>query len=131
MKSQPSSTIKRGLRRQLNILEDSDFGVVNKKEINKMAENVRNNKRNNGKRNNNQVSNKPKSYGDKTENSGIAAPELCGQTLEYTMSRDLADEILKKNKQNPQETLCAWVNEQFDLKGYCVRVIVEKANASI
>ena len=32
----------RGLRRELNLLEDSDFGIVNKKEISNMAKNIYN-----------------------------------------------------------------------------------------
>ena len=121
----------RGLRKELNLLEDSDFGIVNKKEINNMAEFVKNNKRNNnGKRNNNNRNNGPKNYGDKRE-VGIDAPELCGRHYEYSMSRGLANEILKNNKQNPQEILCGWVNDHLDLKGYCVRVIVERGDASI
>ena len=50
MKSPLSSVTNppRGLRRKLNLLEDSDFGIVNKKEINNMAEFVKNdNQRNN------------------------------------------------------------------------------------
>ena len=39
----------RGLRRELNLLEDSDLGIVNKKEIKIMAEFVKNN---NSKKNN-------------------------------------------------------------------------------
>ncbi len=43
MKSPLSSVTNppRGLRRKANLLEDSDFGIVNKKEINNMAEFVK------------------------------------------------------------------------------------------
>ena len=51
-KNPHSNVIKRGLRRKINLLEDSDLGIINKKEINKMADFVRNDKRNNNRNNN-------------------------------------------------------------------------------
>lgn len=125
MKSQPSNVIKRGLRRKLNLLEDSDFGIIDKKEINKMAENYKNNKRNGNKNSNNRKSNKVKTYGSDKE-SKIEAPEMCGAILEYQIGRTLAEELLKGNKsKDPQAILCDYVNTQCGLKGYCVKVIVD------
>ena len=49
-------------------------------------------------------------------------------TVEYKMSKTLANEILKKygkkGKSNPQTVLTAYVNEQCGLLRPCVRVIV-------
>ena len=44
----PHSSVKieRGLRSKLNLLHDSDFGIVNKKEINTMVEFVKKNNNN-------------------------------------------------------------------------------------
>lgn len=125
MKNPHSNVIKRGLRRKLNLLEDSDFGIIDKKEINKMAENYKNNKKNGNKNSNNRKSNKVKTYGSDKE-SKIVAPEMCGSILEYQIGRTLAEELLKGNKsKDPQEILCDYVNTQCGLKGYCVKVIVD------
>lgn len=50
--------------------------------------------------------------------------------IEYKMSKLMASELLKSRKgsdQNmpPQKFLCMVVNEQFGIKGNCVRVVVE------
>ena len=53
-----------------------------------------------------------------------------GNTVEYKMSKTLANEILKRrkgndSKKNPQESLVRYVNEQCGLLRPCVRVIVD------
>ena len=42
------------------------------------------------------------------------------------MSKAMADDIIKndKSKRAPQEVLCEFVNTQFGLLGYCVKVLV-------
>lgn len=107
--------IKRGQRRKLNLLEDSDFGIINKKEIIGMAEF---NKSNNKKRRNK----KSKSV------QGIEAKDIMRECVEYDMTKTLADSLIKadKTKRNPQEILCEYVNNHCDLKGYCVRVFTNK-----
>jgi hypothetical protein len=53
--------------------------------------------------------------------------EKCGG-VEYTMTGALANHIMKTHKgpkKNKQEVLCAYVNEQFGLKGKCVKVLIE------
>ena len=124
----------RGLRRKLNLLEDSDFGIVNKKEINNMADFVKKNN-NNGKRNNNRKPNNniprmDNNFNQKRET--IPAPEVCAGTIEYKMSKVMADEILKAAKSKsgklpkpPLDILCDYVNTQMGLKGYCVKVLVD------
>lgn len=62
--------------------------------------------------------------------NGIEVPDICSGYVEYKMSKQMADVILKeakanKVKKNPQEVLCDFVNTQMGLKGYCVKVIVE------
>ena len=92
-----------------------------------MAEFVKNdNKRNNNNRNNNRPNNRVKDYGSKKETT-ISAPDVCAGTVEYTMSKLMADEIIKASKSNktPQEILCNYVNTECGLKGYCVKVIVD------
>ena len=87
-------------------------------------------KNNNGKRNNNRnfnsARNKNNDYGSKKD-IRIPAPEVCAGTIEYKMSKLMADEIIKASKSNksPQEVLCNYVNSECGLKGYCVKVIVE------
>ena len=121
-KNPHSNVIKRGLRRELNLLEDSDFGIINKKEINKMADFVKKNNKNNGKKNSNK---KEKDFGSKQE-SKIEAPEMCGRLFEYQMGRGLAETIIAddKSRRHPQEVLCKYVNTQLGLMGYCVKVFV-------
>lgn len=113
--NQPSNaTIKRGLRREANILEDSDFGITNKEEIKKMAD----------------FSNKKKKVSRKVKS--MQAPKLDASDIisagifEYKMPQTLADIILKndKTKRPHQEILCEFVNTQYGLKGYCVRVLL-------
>lgn len=123
----------RGLRNKLNLLEDSDFGIVNKKEIAIMAEFVK--KNNNGKRNNNR---KPNNNAPRLDNNfnkkrdTIPAPDVCAGTIEYKMGKLMADEILKAAKSKSgklpkpaHEILCDYVNTQMGLKGYCVKVLVD------
>ena len=129
MTSQLSSVmIERGLRSKLNLLHDSDFGIVNKKEIKEMADFVKNDKKNNNaKKNFNRNNNrKVKDYGSKKETT-LPAPEVNGGIVEYTMSKTMADEILQasKSSKTPQEVLCEYVNSQMGLKGYCVKVLVD------
>ena len=53
--------------------------------------------------------------------------EKCGG-VEYTMTSALANHIMKTHKgpkKNKQEVLCAYANEQFGLKGKCVKVLIE------
>ena len=71
-------------------------------------------------------SNKPKDYGSKKE-TVLPHPEVCAGTIEYQMSRTMAEEIIKgsKSKRPPQEILCNYVNTQCGLKGYCVKVLVD------
>ena len=132
----PHSNVKieRGLRSKLNLLHDSDFGII-EKEIKYMADFKGNNKRNNnnGKKNynnnrnnsNKRPSNKVKDFGSRKD-TRISAPAVCGGTIEYKMSKAMADDIIKndKSKRAPQEVLCEFVNTQFGLMGYCVKVLV-------
>ena len=123
MTSQLSSAkIERGSRRKLNLLEDSNFGIVNKKEIDNIMADFNEKKVKSNKKKVNR--NKTTDFGGKTE-SQIVHPDVCGAILEYKMSRTLAEEIIKSNKSNPQKALCDYVNSDCGLKGYCVRVIVE------
>jgi hypothetical protein len=123
MMSQLSTVkIERGLRNKLNLLHDSDFGIINKKEINNIMADFNEKKTKSNKRKTNR--NKTVNFGGKTE-SQITPPEVCGAILEYKMSRTLAEEIIKSNRSNPQKALCDYVNSDCGLKGYCVRVIVE------
>ena len=53
--------------------------------------------------------------------------EKCGG-VEYTMTSALANHIMKTHKgpkKNKQDILCGYVNEQFGLKGKCVKVLIE------
>ena len=137
-KNQPSNVINRGLRAKCNLLHDSDFGIVNKKEINELADFVKNDKRNknNGKKNfnrpNNRPDNKPTGYTGGKKRETIPAPDVCAGTIEYKMGKLMADEILKAAKSKsgklpkpPLDILCDYVNTQLGLKGYCVKVLVD------
>ena len=81
----------------------------------------------NNKRNNNMRFDKNNDYGTKNPNAGIKAPEVCAGTIEYKMSKVMADEIIKasKSKKTPQEILCNYVNSECGLKGFCVKVLVD------
>lgn len=134
MKSQLSSAkIERGSRSKLNLLHDSDFGIIDKKEINDMAEFVK--KNNNGKRNNNR---KPNNNAPRLDNSfnkkrdTIPAPDVCAGTIEYKMGKIMAEQILNDAKTKSgklpkpaQEILCDYVNRECGLKGFCVKVLVD------
>ena len=100
-----------------------------------MADFVKNDKKNNnGKRNfnnrNNNNGNPRNNYAKKRET--LKAPDVCAGTVEYKMSKVMADEILNAAKgksgklsRPAQEILCEYVNSQMGLKGYCVNVLVE------
>ena len=90
-----------------------------------MADFVKNDKRNNN--NKNTRPNKNNDYGTKNPEAGVKAPEVCAGTVEYKMSKTMADEIIKasKSKRRPQEILCDYVNTQCGLQGYCVKVLVD------
>ena len=120
-----TSNPPRGLRAKANLLHDSDFGIGNKKEISKMADFVKKNNRNNN--NKNTRPNKNNDYGTKNPEAGVKAPEVCAGTVEYKMSKTMADEIIKasKSKRRPQEILCDYVNTQCGLQGYCIKVLVD------
>ena len=134
MKSQLSSVkIERGSRSKLNLLHDSDFGIIDKKEINDMAEFVK--KNNNGKRNNNR---KPNNNAPRLDNSfnkkrdTIPAPDVCAGTFEYKMGKIMAEQILNDAKTKSgklpkpaQEILCDYVNRECGLRGFCVKVLVD------
>ena len=84
-------------------------------------------KKNNNKRNNNMRFDMNNDYGTKNPKAGIAPPEVCAGTIEYKMSKGMADEIIKadKTKKTPQEILCNYVNTQLGLKSFCVKVLVD------
>ena len=104
-----------------------------------MADFVKNDKKNynnNGKknfnnRNNNRNGNKPVAYNNPKRET-IPALDVCAGTIEYKMSKVMADEILKGAKSKsgklpkpPLDILCDYVNTQMGLKGYCVKVLVD------
>ena len=106
--NQPSNAkIKRGQRSKLNLLHDSDFGIGNKKEIKTMADF------------------KTKKNKNKKPAQKIDATDVMKGIVEYKMSKETADIILKadRTKKAPQEVLCDYVNTQDGLLGYCVRVL--------
>lgn len=99
----------RGIRRNIGILEDQDFGIglYNKGELQDMLR--------------------------KTEKFTISnirdgsLSEKCGG-VEYTISAAMANHIMKIHKgpkKNKQEVLCQYVNEQLGLKGRCVKVLID------
>ena len=52
------------------------------------------------------------------------------RSIEYKMPEELAKELLKKrkgkegvNKMKPNEYLCYVVNEEFGIKGNCIKVL--------
>ena len=62
-----------------------------------------------------------------THNHGIVVPhDNFKGLIEYKMSKEMAENILRdaKGKGNPQEILCDFVNTQYGLMGYCVKVLV-------
>lgn len=70
---------------------------------------------------------KVKDYGSK-KNTQIKAPDVNAGLVEYKMSRDMAENIIKTkkgNKTDPQTILCDFVNTFMGVKGYCVRVLVD------
>ena len=81
----------------------------------------------NNKKNNNMRFDKNNDYGTKNPRAYIPAPDVCAGTIEYKMSKVMADEIIKasKSKKTPQEILCNYVNSELGLKGFCVKVLVD------
>lgn len=86
----------------------------------------------NNKRNNNMRFDKNNDYGSKNPDLHIPAPEVCAGTIEYKMSKGMADEIIKTAKSKSgklpkpaHEILCDYVNTQCGLKGFCVKVLVD------
>lgn len=112
MMSLPSTVkIERGLRSKLNLLHDSDFGIIDKKEINTMAK---------------MMNKKPKTkdFGSSKE-AVVEEPDFHAGLFEYKMTTTLAEQIVGKNKnKNPQQVLCDYVNEDLGLKGFCNKVII-------
>ncbi len=112
----------RGLRNKLNLLEDSDFNIVNKKEIKIMTVDIM-------KKNFKNKKKKTKDYGAKNPVVAIKLPDFCGKLIEYNMPKEMADDIIRehmehKGKGSGQEVLCEYVNEQCGLLGYCIKVHV-------
>ena len=90
-----------------------------------MAEFVKNNPNKKSKKNNNNGNYrtaKQREYGSKKE-SRITPPDNCGELIEYKMPQEMADQLVKGKKGDPQEILCNYVNTVRGLKGYCVKVI--------
>lgn len=56
----------------------------------------------------------------------IRKNDIYGETIEYKMSAELANFLLKENKKrvNPQDFLCDYVNRECGLKGQCIRVVL-------
>ena len=99
-----------------------------------MADFVKNDKRpnNNGKKNFNRNNGNNKPIYNNPKRETIPAPDVCAGTIEYKMSKLMADEILKAAKSKsgklpkpPLDILCDYVNTQMGLKGYCVKVLVD------
>ena len=89
-------------------------------------------KKNNKRNNNTRFENKNNDYGSKNPELHIPAPEVCAGTIEYKMSKVMADEIIKAAKgksgklpKPAHEILCDYVNTQCGLKGSCVKVLVD------
>lgn len=140
----------RGLRTKLNLLNDSDIGIGNIKEIRIMTENIvkKNENKKNGSfvkkpatnKNDNKVvnrNNKPQNGKNSArpakKNPVVKEPKIELGTFEYKMGKIMADEITAstKGKVDAQEVLCEYVNSQLGLKGRCTRVIVELEQTAI
>lgn len=92
-------------------------------------------KRNNGNKraNSRKPNNAPRpdiSFNKKRET--LPAPDVCAGTIEYKMSKQMAEWILNDAKSKsgklpkpPQEILCNYVNRECGLKGFCVKVLVD------
>lgn len=67
-----------------------------------------------------------KNYNNKKE-IRQKAPDVCAGTVEYKMSRQMAEQLIgnKKGNKDPQQILCDYVNTNCGLKGYCVRVLID------
>lgn len=61
------------------------------------------------------------------KSSIVLPPEICSGVIEYKMGRLMASTIIQEAKSNrqPQEILCDYVNNNFGLKGYCIKVIID------
>ena len=92
-------------------------------------------KNNNGKRNNNRKpnNNTPRLDGSfNKKQDTIPAPDVCAGIIEYKMGKVMAEQILNDAKTKSgklpkpaQEILCDYVNREYGLKGYCVKVLVD------
>ena len=105
----------------------ADFVKNDKKNYNNNGKKNFNNRNNNNNRNND----KAVAYNNPKRET-IPAPDVCAGTVEYKMSKVMADEILKSAKSKsgklpkpPLDILCDYVNTQMGLKGYCVKVLVD------
>ena len=61
-------------------------------------------------------------------NTKSVSPKPYEGNIEYEMNKEMAKQILATRKgtdqnMHPQDFLCKVVNEEFGLKGYCVRVL--------
>jgi hypothetical protein len=68
--------------------------------------------------------NKKNDFSIMTRVRGIEPPPHTKELIEYKISEEFGEEILRGDKSNrtPQEKLCDFVNTQFNFKGYCVKV---------
>lgn len=108
----------RGLRAKLNLYEDY------KGEID-MAEAIKKT----GKKNFNGKKPVKKKFANPSALNRVPAPIGKAGDIEYKMSRECAEGILKDRKgpeakMHPQAYLCQYVNEQYGLLGNCVKVII-------
>lgn len=108
----------RGLRAKLNLYEDY------KGEID-MAEAIKKT----GKKNFNGKKPVKKKFANPSALNRGPAPIGKAGDIEYKMSRECAEGILKDRKSpeakmHPQAYLCQYVNEQYGLLGNCVKVII-------
>ena len=63
----------------------------------------------------------------KATNKKNTTPRIYRELVEFRMSKACADDILRDadKTKSRQENLCEFVNTQYGLKGYCVRVLVD------
>ena len=62
-----------------------------------------------------------------TMKTNETTPRIYRELIEFRMSKTCADDILRDadKTKSKQENLCNFVNTQYGLKGYCVRVLVD------
>ena len=96
----------------------------------KKNNNNNNSKRNNGRKPNNNTPRLDNSFNKKRET--LPAPDVCAGTIEYKMSKMMAEQVLTDAKSKSgklpkpvQEILCNYVNRECGLKGFCVKVLVD------